>query len=295
MTRKKANTVEVPTAVAAAVEPPVFTDPVLVVRTCNADFTSWGGFQWPSEGYVEAPDWRPTAECGHGLHGLLEGDGDWGLLDWSLEAKALIVEVDRAGIVEIGGKVKFKGALVRSVSSLAVALCQVVCDASRIVKNVTDLIRTTEAEATEEASGNASRLAASGYASQLAASGYASQLAASGDDSQLAASGNASRLAASGNASQLAASGDASQLAASGDDSQLAASGDDSRLAASGDDSIAIAAGYNATASAGPNGVIALTWHDGTRRRVTVGYVGEDGIEPNVDYRVDDTGKLVKA
>jgi hypothetical protein len=286
MTKKKAKTAEVPTAAASPVEPPVFTDPVLVVRTCNADFTSWGGFQWPTEGYVEAPDWRPTAECGYGLHGLLEGDGDWGLLDWSLEAKALVVEVDRAGIVEIGGKVKFRGALVRSVSSLAVALCQVVCDAGRIVKNVADLIRTTEAEATEKASGNASPLAASGDDSRLAASGNASQLAASG---------NASRLAASGNASRLAASGYASRLAASGYASRLAASGDDSRLAASGDDSIAMAAGYNSIASAGPNGVIALTWHDGTRRRVTVGYVGEDGIEPNVDYRVDDTGKLVKA
>ena len=128
--------------------------------------------------------------------------------------------------------------------------------------------------------------AASGYASQLAASGNASQLAASGDASKLAASGYASKLAASGDASKLAASGDASQLAASGNASQLAASGYASKLAASGDASIAMSAGYESHASAGSNGVIALTYWDGSRPRVAVGYVGENGIKPNVSYRV---------
>ena len=110
--------------------------------------------------------------------------------------------------------------------------------------------------------------------------------AASGDASKLAASGYASQLAASGDASQLAASGDASQLAASGYASQLAASGYASKLAASGYASIAMSAGYESHASAGSNGVIALTYWDGSRPRVAVGYVGENGIKPNVSYRV---------
>ena len=247
---------------------PVFADPVLVLRTCDADLKSWGKFQWPSEGYVEAPYWSPEPVCGYGLHGLLEGEGDWGLLDWSFEAKALVVEVDRAGIVELSGKVKFKGGIVRKVTSLAVAMCELFCNSERIAKSVADSIKEIRKQATEKASG---------YVSRLAASGNASQLAASGDDSRLAASGWRSRLAASGNASRLAASGD------------------DSRLAASGDDSVVMAAGLRSTASASKNGVIALTWHDGTRYRVTVGYVGEDGIEPGAAYCVDDAGKLVKA
>lgn len=211
---------------------PVFADPVLVLRTCDADLKSWGGFQWPHEGYVEAPDWSPEPVCGYGLHGLLEGEGDWGLLDWSLEAKALVVEVDRTGIVELSGKVKFKGGSVRKVTSLAVAMCELFCNSERIAKSVADSIKEIRKQATEKASGDDSRLAASGYASQLAASG---------------------------------------------------------------DDSVVMAAGVRSIASAGKDGVIALTWHDGTRYRVTVGYVGEDGIEPGVAYCVDDAGKLVKA
>ena len=118
------------------------------------------------------------------------------------------------------------------------------------------------------------------------ASGYDSRLAASGYDSQLAASGNDSKLAASGNHSQLAASGDYSQLAASGNRSQLAASGENC---------VCVAASPGAIARAGAGGAIALTYHDGERYRIAVAYVGEDGIEPNVDYRVTDVGEFVKA
>ena len=145
------------------------------------------------------------------------------------------------------------------------------------------------------ASGNRSQLAASGNRSKLAASGYDSQLAASGNDSQLAASGYDSQLAASGDCSQLAASGDCSKLAASGNRSQLAASGNRSQLAASGKDSVCMSAGCGAAVRAGEGGAIAITYHDGTRYRIAVAYVGEGGIEPHVDYRVTDSGEFVKA
>ena len=118
------------------------------------------------------------------------------------------------------------------------------------------------------------------------ASGYGSKLAASGDDSQLAASGYRSKLAASG---------DGSKLAASGDDSKIAASGGYSQLAASGENCVCIAASLGSTARAGAGGAIALTYHDGQRYRIAVAYVGENGIEPNVDYRVTNAGEFVKA
>ena len=144
------------------------------------------------------------------------------------------------------------------------------------------------------ASGDYSKLAASGDYSNLAASGYNSNLAASGDYSNLAASGDYSKLAASGHNSKLAASGHNSNLAASGDGSKLAASGDYSKLAASGKNSICMAAGYVSTAQVGENGVIVLSYYDGIRPRVAVGYVGENGIEPNVEYKVNNNGIFEK-
>ena len=124
--------------------------------------------------------------------------------------------------------------------------------------------------------------------------GHNSTLAASGDYSKLAASGHNSTLAASGDGSILAASGDGSILAASGDGSKLAASGDGSILAASGKNSICMAAGYASTAQVGENGVIVLPYYDGIRTRVAVGYVGENGIEPNVEYKVNNNGIFEK-
>ena len=80
---------------------------VLVLRTCGADMTSYGGFKWPTSGYAAAPDWNPEHICGNGLHGLLFGVGDGSLLDWSLDAKWLVCEVDPATVVDLDGKVKF--------------------------------------------------------------------------------------------------------------------------------------------------------------------------------------------
>ena len=85
-----------------------------------------------------------------------------------------------------------------------------------------------------------------------------------------------------------------SNLAASGDGSKLAASGDGNKLVASGKNSICMAAGYVSTAQVGENGVIVLPYYDGIRPRVAVGYVGENGIEPNVEYKVNNNGIFEK-
>ncbi len=82
-------------------------DTTLILRTCNADLTSHGGFQWPDNGPVEAPDWDPTPDCGHGLHGLPWGEGDGSLLNWAADARWLVVEVPTDTMVDIEGKVKF--------------------------------------------------------------------------------------------------------------------------------------------------------------------------------------------
>ena len=79
----------------------------LVLRTCNADGTSHGGFVWPEAGPVACPDWEPTAECGHGLHGALWGEGDGGLFRWEQTARWQVLEVPADTIVDLRGKVKF--------------------------------------------------------------------------------------------------------------------------------------------------------------------------------------------
>ena len=80
---------------------------VLILRTCASDMSAYNGFRWKESGEVSAPDWRPSKECGFGLHGLLWGCGNGSLLGDALDAKWLVVEVEAASIVDLDGKVKF--------------------------------------------------------------------------------------------------------------------------------------------------------------------------------------------
>ena len=86
----------------------------LVMRTCAADMTSYKGvFRWPESGPVEAPDWKPTAVCGNGLHGLLWGEGCGELLAIDdPTAKWLAVEIDPTTAINLDGKVKFQRGVV---------------------------------------------------------------------------------------------------------------------------------------------------------------------------------------
>lgn len=93
------------------------TDTVLILRTCDKDGKSHGGFQWPLEvgATCTAPDWSPENECGHGLHGALWGEGDGDLFSWDSDALWMVVETDAASVVDLGGKVKFPSCVIRHV------------------------------------------------------------------------------------------------------------------------------------------------------------------------------------
>ncbi len=98
----------------------------LILRTCSPDMTSHGGFVWPRDGEVAAPDWESTAECGNGLHGLLWGAGDGTLVSTDPDAVWVVAEVDASDVVELVGKVKVPRAFVvfAGARDVAVALVQ---------------------------------------------------------------------------------------------------------------------------------------------------------------------------
>ena len=54
-------------------------------------------------------------------------------------------------------------------------------------------------------------------------------------------------------------------------------------------------AGYGGTATAGYHGIIRIRHWDGNRYRDVVGYIGEDGLQPNTPYRLDAEGRFAPA
>ena len=96
-----------------------------ILRCCDKDLRSHGGFQWPGQGLVEASNWNPKAECGQGLHGWLWGEGDVsasGSTHEDPESIWIVARVMKSEIVELGGKVKFPRAWVEFVGTREAAV-----------------------------------------------------------------------------------------------------------------------------------------------------------------------------
>ncbi|HET8687754.1 MAG TPA: hypothetical protein VFM18_13970 [Methanosarcina sp.] len=230
----------------------------LVLR-CNAsDMSSYGGFIWPGVGQVaECQDWIPDEECGHGLHGWLYGHGDYRSSSYvgQPDAKWLVVEVNEEDIIDLDGKVKFPRGVVRYVGD--------------------------KAGATGYLTEHEPRSANDAIIGLVKNVGY----------EQSAMGGNYSVLT-SGNYSTLTG-GDCSTL--NGGNGSTLNGGDCSTLTG-GEDST-LTGGIGSTLTGGDCSTLSIKWfdHETNRYRISIAYVGEDGIEPNVAYKLDDKGKFIKA
>ena len=178
--------------------PKKLKEPMLFLRTCSPKGVSRNGFVWPLKvgAKVTAPDWDPRPECGNGLHGLKDGQGDANLMDWSKDAVWIVFSSPDG--VDLCGIWKVKTATICAVGDR---------------KTATDF---------------------------LIAAG---------------------RIGVHGS------------------------------TATAGDGGTATA-GYRGTATAGDRGSLIIYWWDGNRRRVEVAYVGENGIKPNIKYRLNDEHKF---
>jgi hypothetical protein len=233
----------------------------LVLRTCKADMSSnseyANGFRWPKSGLVKCDDWQPTKECGHGLHGLLWGEGAGNLLNWDVDAVWLIVEIDPTTAIDLDGKIKFPSGVV------------VYCGT-----------RETAPKWLSE-HGGAGRAIASGTAtagySGTATAGYGGT--ATAGDSGTATAGDSGTATAGYGGTATAGYGGT-------------ATAGDSGTATAGDSGTATA-GYGGTAKTGEIGIIVCRWWDVNKERYRLA-VGEDGIKANTFYRANESGKLVE-
>ncbi len=310
---------------------------VLVLRTCAEDGSSHNGFKWPLSGPVEAKDWKPTKECGDGLHGWLWGHGDWSLKNKAEKIHWLVVEVEQASLIDLGGKVKYpKGNVIANFGHWADAMAFI--RARRPAGEATNVATGDygHASATGDsghatatgysghasATGNYGHASATGYSGHASATGNYGHASATGDYGHASATGDYGHASATGDSGHASATGNSGHASATGDYGHASATGDSGHASATGYSGHASAtgysghasatgnyghasatgnsgwaiAGYGGTAKADKNGALTLLWFDqkAKRPRVAVAYVGEDGIKPNTEYRVDDKGRITE-
>jgi len=250
---------------------------MLVLRTCNADMSSHGGFVWPESGHVEAPDWDPdpARDCGGGLHGLLWGCGDAGLLSDAEDARWLVVAVEPADFANVDqpDKVRFRRCEVVLVGSRDGATAHLIANGAWGLPVVYGTA--TAGHFGTATAGDYGTATAGDYGTATA--GY-SGTATAGDFGTATAGDYGTATAGDSGTATAGHSG--------------TATAGHFGTATAGDSGTATA-GHSGTATAGRFGTVVVKWWDGKRYRLAVGYCGEDGIEAGVAYGCDEAGKLV--
>ncbi|WP_025824204.1 hypothetical protein [Asaia astilbis] len=165
--------------------------------------------------------------------------------------------------------------------------------------NVSALVRseiTAVQSATKDKdhSGNYARIGCSGANALIGSSGANARIGSSGAYAHIGSSGNDARIGSSGNYARIGSSGNDARIGSSGYYARIGSSGNDARIKCEGKNAVVASAGIGANVTLGKGGCASLVWHDGTRSRFTHLYVGEDGIEAGVAYRLDDAGKPVR-
>ncbi|EMD3679801.1 hypothetical protein VQZ98_001821 [Salmonella enterica] len=143
-------------------------------------------------------------------------------------------------------------------------------------------------------SGDDARIGSSGNYARIGSSGYNARIGSSGHYARIGSSGHYARIGSSGHYARIGSSGHYAQIGSSGDDARIGSSGNDARITASGNGSVVACAGSIERVVLGENGCASVPWHDGKRIRIAVAYVGENGIEANIPYYVNDEGQFVR-
>lgn len=107
-------------------------------------------------------------------------------------------------------------------------------------------------------------------------------------------SGDDARIGSSGDYARIGSSGYYAQIGSSGYNARIGSSGYNAQITATGKGSVVACAGSIERIVLGEGGCASVSWHDGKRIRIAVAYVGENGIEANTPYYVNDEGQFVK-
>jgi hypothetical protein len=262
-----------------------------VLRTVKPDLTAYNGFVWPRSGPVFCPDWDPKPECGNGLHGLAMGEGDHRLLSSDPSALWMVVRVRTSEMVKIDNdKVKFPRG--------TVIYCGDRLGATNLIKKKHPISKCVFAH--HVVLGNGAAISGVCGTSTSGFSGTSTSgkggTSISGDYG-ISTSGyrgtSTSGEHGTSTSGHYGTSTSGKGGTSTSGDGGISTSGY-CGISTSGNCGTSVSGDYG-TSTSGLYGRLIISWWDCGRSRFEVAYVGENGIEPNVAYRLDDNHRFVKA
>jgi hypothetical protein len=268
-----------------------------MLRTCDAKLQGHGGFQWPKLGGVSAPDWKKSAHCGNGLHGLLWGEGGIGYLSTEADAVWMVCAVWIEDVVDIGGdKIKAPRAWV----VFCGARDKAVAELQRLGAAKPCFGTSTSGDGGTSTSGDGGT-STSGYGG-TSTSGYGGT-STSGDGGTSTSGHGGTSTSGHGGTST---SGDGGTSTSGARGTSTSGYGGTSTSGARGTSTSGArgtsTSGHggtslveNGVAIAGEDGILLIKIWNGARYRMYVAHVGEDGILAGVRYKLDDNNAFVRA
>jgi hypothetical protein len=236
---------------------------VLVLRRIPLGRRTRGGFLWPSGVGTEVvcPDWKPTSDCGNGLHGWPWGFGlgEGAICDiindlWLVigcKPEDIVGELDGGAKCKLHyGTIRYEGGFDAALAVVSAGFAASVAEASMAGR----LDRAAYNKLKSAAYGCNSESTANGKYAKSATAGAYSRSVVNGNKSSSMASGDKSSSAASGDKSTSVAVGDYAKSVVNGNFSKSTASGPDSHSAANGGHSESAASGFNVNSAANGNG-----------------------------------------
>ena len=249
---------------------------VYILKCVGADHRSLhpeaNGFQYPELGEVEAPDFDPKPECGHGLHGFLWGKGNGALAFYTgtevwkviaVEENGNLIHIDQEKVKFKNGTIVFSGTRKEATDFLRPLLPQEMVDKTIIGEflQVGDGEKTIGGDYSTVSGGNHSTISG-GYSSTV-----------SGGNHSTISGGSASTV--SGGYGSTVSGGHGSTV-----------SGGDYSTVSGGNHSI-VSGGDSSTVSGGDSSQLRITHWNGNKYRTAIAYVGENEIEPNTKYHIN--------
>jgi len=251
----------------------------LILIPLNNDYSDLSGRIYKENNLIEAKEYKNNADIRYGLYGTLWGKtttNKWLNLDKNATYAVvrIVLNNDIVYLDELENLIKFKSGMVVKISDLNNC-------AKYISENCPPAIK--ESLAGLHVQSETEDLVVKGFLSSAISKHDKSHAVNFGD------MGVAETLCDVAHAISLGKNGKA---ISQGMESCSFAAGNNAEII-SGKEGVSVGIGIKSIGKAGDNGMLILAYNDGYRKRVKVGYVGEN-IESNVMYNVNPQGEFEK-